>query len=60
MIVLAPLLFMAPVAHVRSLHRSFMDNIASSVEWADFIMKLNGQLQNLNLLVGLTCSDCAR
>lgn len=50
MIVLAPLLCMAPVAHVRSLHRSFVDNIASSVEWGVFIAKLNVQLQNLNLL----------
>ncbi|KAL4079563.1 hypothetical protein J3A83DRAFT_4368328 [Scleroderma citrinum] len=50
MIILAPLLCMAPVAHVRSLHRSFVDNIASTVEWSGFITKLNGQLQNLNLL----------
>ncbi|KAG6330528.1 hypothetical protein ID866_8561 [Astraeus odoratus] len=51
MIMLAPVLCMAPVAHVRSLHRSFVDNIASTVEWNGFIAKLNGQLQNLNLLV---------
>lgn len=50
MIMLAPLLCMAPVAHVRSLHRSFVDNIASTVEWGVFITKLNIQLQNLNLL----------
>ncbi|KIJ61590.1 hypothetical protein HYDPIDRAFT_31195 [Hydnomerulius pinastri MD-312] len=50
MIVLAPLLCMAPIAHVRSLHMSFVDDIASTVEWNTFITKLNGQLQNLNLL----------
>ncbi|KAF8842900.1 hypothetical protein BDN67DRAFT_1009364 [Paxillus ammoniavirescens] len=50
MILLAPLLCMAPIAHVRSLHMSFVDDIASTVEWNTFITKLNGQLQNLNLL----------
>ncbi|KIM70630.1 hypothetical protein SCLCIDRAFT_101274 [Scleroderma citrinum Foug A] len=50
MIILAPLLCMAPVANVRSLHRTFVDNIASTVEWSGFITKLNGQLQNFNLL----------
>ncbi|KAH7886921.1 hypothetical protein F5I97DRAFT_1829428 [Phlebopus sp. FC_14] len=50
MIILAPLLCMAPIAHVRSLHMSFVDDIASTVEWNTFITKLNGQLQNLNLL----------
>ncbi|KAF9225853.1 hypothetical protein BS17DRAFT_567815 [Gyrodon lividus] len=50
MIILAPLLCMAPIAHVRSLHMSFVDDIASTAEWNTFITKLNGQLQNLNLL----------
>lgn len=43
---------MAPVAHVRSLHTSFVDDLASTAEWKIFITRLNGQLQNLNLLVG--------
>ncbi|KAF9234246.1 hypothetical protein BU15DRAFT_10126, partial [Melanogaster broomeanus] len=50
MIILAPLLCMAPIAHVRSLHMGFVDDIASTVEWNTFITKFNGQLQNLNLL----------
>lgn len=51
MTIFAPLLCMAPVAHVRSLHTSFVDDLASTSEWKIFITKLNGQLQNLNLLV---------
>ena len=58
MIILAPLLCMAPVANVRSLHRTFVDNIASTVEWSGFITKLNGQLQNFNLLVSQLSSGC--
>ncbi|KAG2154240.1 uncharacterized protein EDB93DRAFT_1248442 [Suillus bovinus] len=50
MTIFAPLLCMAPVAHVRSLHTSFVDDLASTSEWKIFITKLNGQLQNLNLL----------
>lgn len=50
MTVFAPLLCMAPVAHVRSLHTSFVDDLASTSEWKIFITRLNGQLQNLNLL----------
>jgi hypothetical protein len=51
MTIFAPLLCMAPVAHVRSLHTSFVDDLASTSEWKIFITRLNGQLQNLNLLV---------
>ncbi|KAG1862798.1 hypothetical protein DFJ58DRAFT_775187 [Suillus subalutaceus] len=50
MTIFAPLLCMAPVAHVRSLHTSFVDDLASTSEWKIFITRLNGQLQNLNLL----------
>ncbi|OAX36772.1 hypothetical protein K503DRAFT_743802 [Rhizopogon vinicolor AM-OR11-026] len=50
MTIFAPLLCMAPVAHVRSLHTSFVDDLASTAEWKIFITRLNGQLQNLNLL----------
>lgn len=35
-----------------------MDNIASTVEWSGFITKLNGQLQNFNLLVSKLSSGC--
>jgi hypothetical protein len=47
----APLLFMAPVTSVRSLHRIFVDEIASKEKWNTFINKLNSQLQDTNLLV---------
>ncbi|KAF8842888.1 hypothetical protein BDN67DRAFT_271836 [Paxillus ammoniavirescens] len=46
----APLLFMAPVTSVRSLHRIFVDGIASKDKWNTFINKLNSQLQDTNLL----------
>ncbi|KAG2066957.1 hypothetical protein BDR04DRAFT_1159614 [Suillus decipiens] len=50
MTVFAPLLCMVPVSHLRSLHTSFVDDLASTSEWKIFITRLNGQLQNLNLL----------
>ncbi|KAF8842889.1 hypothetical protein BDN67DRAFT_898259, partial [Paxillus ammoniavirescens] len=46
----APLLFMAPVTSVRSLHRIFVDEIASKDKWNMYINKLNSQLQDTNLL----------
>ncbi|KIJ07799.1 hypothetical protein PAXINDRAFT_139695 [Paxillus involutus ATCC 200175] len=46
----APLLFMAPVTSVRSLHRIFVDEIASKAKWNTYINKLNSQLQDTNLL----------
>ncbi|KAF9237365.1 hypothetical protein BU15DRAFT_48882, partial [Melanogaster broomeanus] len=50
MTVCAPLLFMAPVTSVRSLHRIFVDDIASREKWNTFVNKLNSQLQDTNLL----------
>ncbi|KAF9234256.1 hypothetical protein BU15DRAFT_65865 [Melanogaster broomeanus] len=50
MTVCAPLLFMAPVTSVRSLHRIFVDDIASKEKWNMFVNKLNSQLQDTNLL----------
>ncbi|KAF9244122.1 hypothetical protein BU15DRAFT_59465 [Melanogaster broomeanus] len=50
MTVCAPLLFMAPVTSVRSLHRIFVDDKTSTEKWNMFVNKLNSQLQDTNLL----------
>ncbi|KIJ06328.1 hypothetical protein PAXINDRAFT_103413 [Paxillus involutus ATCC 200175] len=50
MVACAPLLFMAPMINVRSLHRIFTDEIASRDEWNTFVNKLNSQLHDTNLL----------
>ncbi|KIJ09102.1 hypothetical protein PAXINDRAFT_172628 [Paxillus involutus ATCC 200175] len=46
----APLFFMAPVTSVRSLHKIFVDEIASKEQWNKFLNKLNSQLQDTNLI----------
>ncbi|KAF9227021.1 hypothetical protein BS17DRAFT_764376 [Gyrodon lividus] len=50
MTVCAPLLFMAPVTNVRSLHKIFVDGIANRDKWNIFVNRLNSQLQDTNLL----------
>lgn len=54
MIVLAPLLFFEPMSQVRELHQTFVDAMPSSERRNAFNLKLNGQLQDSNLLVSLT------
>ncbi|KIJ58029.1 hypothetical protein HYDPIDRAFT_51732, partial [Hydnomerulius pinastri MD-312] len=46
----APLLFMAPVTHVRALHNIYVDELTSRENWNIFVDKLNSQLQDTNLL----------
>ncbi|KAG2134839.1 hypothetical protein DEU56DRAFT_738284, partial [Suillus clintonianus] len=50
MVILAPLLFFDPVTQVRDLHKVFVDRIACTARWNAFSSKLNGQLQDSNLL----------
>jgi hypothetical protein len=49
----APFLFLDPVALVRELHTIFVDNTPSSERWNAFNLNLNGQLQDSTLLVDL-------
>ncbi|KAG1748263.1 uncharacterized protein EDB91DRAFT_1112981 [Suillus paluster] len=49
-VVLAPFLFLDPLALVRELHTTFIDNTPSSERWNAFNAKLNGQLQDSTLL----------
>ncbi|KAG0695926.1 hypothetical protein DFH29DRAFT_245741 [Suillus ampliporus] len=48
-IILAPFLFFDPMALVRELHTTFVDNMPSSERWNAFNSKLNGQFQDSNL-----------
>ncbi|KAG0697581.1 hypothetical protein DFH29DRAFT_811485, partial [Suillus ampliporus] len=50
MVILAPLLFFDPVSQVRDLHKVFVDKMACTARWNAFSSKLNGQLQDSNLL----------
>ncbi|KAG1753613.1 uncharacterized protein EDB91DRAFT_1333047 [Suillus paluster] len=50
MVILAPLLFFDPVTQVRDLHKVFVDKMACTARWNAFSSKLNGQLQDSNLL----------
>lgn len=51
MVILTPFLFFDPVTQVRDLHKVFVDRIACTARWNAFSSKLNGQLQDSNLLV---------
>ena len=51
MIIVAPLLFMAPMSEVRLLHRIFVDDIASKERWNTFLTRLNSQFQAISVLV---------
>jgi hypothetical protein len=48
--IIAPLLFLDPMALVRELHTIFVDNTPSSERWNTFNLNLNGQLQDSTLL----------
>ncbi|KAG1763473.1 hypothetical protein EDD22DRAFT_846404 [Suillus occidentalis] len=50
MVILTPFLFFDPVTQVRDLHKVFVDRIACTARWNAFSSKLNGQLQDSNLL----------
>ncbi|KAG2119383.1 hypothetical protein DEU56DRAFT_124637 [Suillus clintonianus] len=50
MVILAPLLFFDPMTHIQELHKIFVDDIISMTRWNLFCSKLNGQLQDSNLL----------
>ncbi|KAG1799726.1 uncharacterized protein HD556DRAFT_1230953 [Suillus plorans] len=50
MIILAPLLFLDPVAQVQELHKIFVDEVIYEAQWREFCLKLKGQLQDSNLL----------
>lgn len=49
-VMVAPFLFLDPVALVRELHTIFVDNTPSSERWNAFNLNLNGQLQDSTLL----------
>ncbi|KAG2343080.1 hypothetical protein BDR05DRAFT_319672 [Suillus weaverae] len=49
-VIIAPFLFLDPVALVRELHTIFVDNTPSSERWNAFNLNLNGQLQDSTLL----------
>ncbi|KAG1776360.1 hypothetical protein EV702DRAFT_1110101 [Suillus placidus] len=49
-VIIAPFLFLDPVALVRELHTIFVDNTPSSERWNVFNLNLNGQLQDSTLL----------
>ncbi|KAG1881084.1 hypothetical protein F4604DRAFT_1678717 [Suillus subluteus] len=49
-VIIAPLLFLDPMALVRELHTIFVDNMPSSDRWNTFNLNLNGQLQDSTLL----------
>jgi hypothetical protein len=51
--IIAPLLFLDPMALVRELHTIFVDNTPSSERWNTFNLNLNGQLQDSTLLVNI-------
>lgn len=50
MVVVAPLLFWDPMTQVQELHRVFVDEIASTARWNALSSKLQGRLQDSNLL----------
>lgn len=50
MIVLAPLLFLDPVTHVKELHNIFTDRMVCKPRWDAYGSKLRGQLQDSNLM----------
>ncbi|KAG1834711.1 hypothetical protein EV424DRAFT_1477882 [Suillus variegatus] len=49
-VMVAPFLFLDPMALVRELHTIFVDNTPSSERWNTFNLNLNGQLQDSTLL----------
>jgi hypothetical protein len=51
MVVITPFLFFDSMTLVRELHTTFIDNMPSTGRWDAFNLKLNGQLQDSNLLV---------
>ncbi|KAJ8586394.1 hypothetical protein M405DRAFT_795639 [Rhizopogon salebrosus TDB-379] len=50
MVVITPFLFFDSMTLVRELHTTFIDNMPSTGRWDAFNLKLNGQLQDSNLL----------
>lgn len=50
MVILAPFLFFDCVTQVYELNRVFVDEVACTARWNIFTSKLNGQLQDSNLL----------
>ncbi|KAG2041263.1 hypothetical protein BDR03DRAFT_979675 [Suillus americanus] len=50
MVILAPLLFLDPVAQVQELHKIFVDEVAHTARWNAFCSNFKGQLQDSNLL----------
>ncbi|KAG2154250.1 uncharacterized protein EDB93DRAFT_1081511, partial [Suillus bovinus] len=50
MFILAPLLFLDPVAQVQELHKIFVDEVTYDSRWKEFCLKFKGQLQDSNLL----------
>jgi len=46
----APLLFMAPVTNIRSLHKIYVDHFVRMDKWTAFVNNSTSQLQNTNLL----------
>ncbi|KIK96647.1 hypothetical protein PAXRUDRAFT_770484 [Paxillus rubicundulus Ve08.2h10] len=50
MAVLAPILFMAPMTNVRSLHKLYVDELVKLDRWTDFVNDFTSQLEDTNLL----------
>ncbi|KIJ11190.1 hypothetical protein PAXINDRAFT_171875 [Paxillus involutus ATCC 200175] len=50
MAVLAPILFMAPMTNIRSLHKLYVDELVRMDRWTAFVNDFTSQLQNTNLL----------
>ncbi|KAF9234478.1 hypothetical protein BU15DRAFT_23154, partial [Melanogaster broomeanus] len=50
MVVAAPVLFMAPVTNIRSLHKLYVDHLVRMDKWTAFVNDFTSQLQNTNLL----------
>ncbi|KAF8842910.1 hypothetical protein BDN67DRAFT_965056 [Paxillus ammoniavirescens] len=50
MAVLAPILFMAPVTNIRSLHKLYVDELVRMDRWSAFVNDFTSQLQETNLL----------
>ncbi|KAG1858113.1 hypothetical protein F4604DRAFT_1795017 [Suillus subluteus] len=46
----SPLLFNVSYEHVRSLHKLYVDFIVNQFDWHTFVQKLNGEMQDFNLL----------
>jgi hypothetical protein len=50
MVILAPFLFLDPVAQVQELHKIFVDEVVHTARWNAFCSNFKGQLQDSNLL----------